>query len=100
MTVAQFVGGKVKTIRVVRFAEPRNTPTHRELRDAVRKVWEGKFQGVSCQIGWDEGTFWTIEAVVEFEDGKRGELITDGVHVAMQDHNGNSWFLRFLPSTQ
>ncbi len=100
MTVGQFEGGRVTAIRVVRFADRKSAPTHRQLRDVVRKVWEGKFQGVSCQIEWDEGAIWSIEAVVEFEDGQRSELITDGVHVALQDHNGKSRFFRLLPDAQ
>lgn len=99
-TVEGFVGGKVREIQVVRFAAWRNAPTRKELRDAVRKVWQGKFQSVSCYIAWDEGNMWSIEAVIEFEDGKRSELIMDGMHIALQDHDGKSWFIRLLPAAQ
>jgi hypothetical protein len=98
--VADFVGGTVKDIRVVRFTRMRNSPTHEELRNSVRKVWQGEFQSASCQIGWAEVTPWSIEVIVEFEDGKRSELITGGSHVALQDRDGKSWFFRLLPAAQ
>jgi hypothetical protein len=95
-TVADFIGGKVKSIRLLRVAK---FPTANQLRGAIRRVWKGQFQGASCGIEWAEVTFWSVEAVVEFDDGKRSALITDGTHVALQDRQGNSWFLRLLPST-
>jgi hypothetical protein len=99
-TVGQFEGGKVRAIQVVHFAGWRNAPTHKELRDTVRRVWQGKLQSVSCEVDWDEGTTWTVEAVVEFDDGIRSELITDGSHVALQGHDGKGFFFRLLPAAQ
>jgi len=99
-TVGKFEDGKVRAIQVVYFAGWKNAPTQEELRDIVRRVWQGKFQSASCQIDWDEGNIWTIEAVVEFDDGIRGELITDGSHVVLQGHDGKSHFLRLLPAAQ
>jgi len=102
-TVGDFVGGKVKTIRVLRTAPFRplaKPPTQDETRQKLKRVWQGKFQQFACQIDWAEGTFWSIEAVVEFGDGKRSPVVTDGVHVALQDHNGNSAFLRLFPAAQ
>lgn len=102
-TVGEFVGGKVKTLRVLRtapfrpFAKP---PALDEARQKLKRVWQGKFQQFACQIDWAEGTFWSIEALMEFGDGKRSPLITDGVHVALQDHNGNSAFFRLFPAAQ
>ncbi len=103
-TVGDFVSGKVKAIHVVRnlpLRPGRNQPrTAEEVRETVRKVWQGKFQVAFCQIAWSEPTFWSLEAVVEFEDGKRSPLITDGVHVALQDYKGNSAFFRLFPAAQ
>jgi hypothetical protein len=102
-TVGDFVGGKVKSIRVLRTAPLRpgtTPPTADETRQKLRRVWQGKFRAAFCQIAWAEFTFWSIEAVLEFEDGKRSPLITDGVHVALQDHNGNSVFFRLFPAAQ
>ena len=99
-SVGEFEGGKVRAIRVVRFAGLGNAPAQKELLNTVRRVWQGRFQSVSCYMSWDEATFWTVEAVVEFEDGRQGELITDGMHVALQGHNGKSWFFRLLPAAQ
>jgi len=100
ISVGEFEGGKVRAIRVIRFAGLGNTPTQKELLDTVRRVWHGRFQSVSCYISWDEATFWTVEAVVEFEDGRQSELITDGMHVALQGHDGKSWFFCLLPAAQ
>jgi hypothetical protein len=103
MTVGDFMGGRVKTIRVLRTAPLRpgtSPPTADETRRKLKRVWEGKFQAAFCQIAWAEMTLWSVEAVVEFEDGKRSPLITDGIHVALQDHNGNSAFFRVFPAAQ
>jgi hypothetical protein len=102
-TVGDFVSGKVKSIRVLRTARLRpgtTPPTADETRQKLKRVWRGKFQAAFCHIAWAERTFWSIEAVVEFEDGKRSTLITDGVHVAVQDHNGTSAFFRLFPAAQ
>jgi hypothetical protein len=103
-TVGEFEGGNVKSIRVVRFA---NTPAslhvkslQKDLQKELLKVWNGKFQDVYCYVAWDEGVFWYMEAEVEFEDGKRSLLVTDGSHVALQDHDGKGWYFRLLPAAQ
>jgi len=95
-SVADSMGGRVKTIRVLRFATPANISP----RDVVRKVWNGKFETSTCYVDWAEMTFWTLEARVEFQDGRQGLLITDGMHVVLQDHDGMTWFLRLLPAAQ
>ena len=98
--VGELVGGKVSKIRVVHFSHVKSSLAPDELREFVKNVWEGRFQSASCGRTWEEATFWSVEAVVEFEDGKKSELIADGVHVALQDHAGNSWFFRLLPAAQ
>ena len=101
MTVPELAGGWVKNIRIVRFSsELSHTSAVEEMRNLVKRVWPGKFQGASCQIDWDEGTFWSVEAVVDFYDGRKSTLLTDGSHVELEDHNGNRWFLRLLPTSQ
>ena len=40
---------------------------------------------------------WSIESTLEFKDGKKGLLITDGEHVAVRDHGGKSCFFRLWP---
>ena len=102
-TVGDFVGGKVKSIRVLRTAPFRpgtKPPTPDEVRQRLKTVWQRTFQVAFCQIAWAEMTFWSVAAVVEFEDGKQSPLITDGVHVALQNYNGNSAFFRLLPAAQ
>jgi len=74
--------------------------TDEERRTSVKTVWQGEFQTASCFINWDEEASWSIEAVAEFYDGRQSELITDGSHVALQDHDGKSWFFRLLPAAQ
>lgn len=99
-SVADFVGGLVKDIRIVHFSPEGNAPSNEELRNTLGKVWQGKFQTASCFIDWAEGTSWSLEAVVEFYDGTQSGIVTDGSHVAFQDHDGNSWFVRLLPAAQ
>jgi hypothetical protein len=99
-SVADFVGGLVKDIRIVRFSPERNAPTNEELRGIVGEVWQGKFQTASCFIDWAEPTFWSLEAIVEFYDGTTSEIVTDGGHVAFQDRDGHGWFVSLLPAAQ
>ena len=99
-TVGDFVGGRVKNIRVVRSAPRKGPPTAEEARKKLRMVWQSKFQVAFCQVAWAEPTLWSIESIVEFEDGKRSALITDGIHVALQDHDGKNWFFRLFPAAQ
>jgi hypothetical protein len=103
-SVGESVGGQVKAIRILRFE--RFAPLHRaelqvsEVQELVRKVWMGKSQASCCFIDWSEFNYWLVEARLEFADGHRGVLITDGHHVALQDHDGMSWFSRLLPAAQ
>jgi hypothetical protein len=99
--VKDFVGGRVKTIRVVHYARERNFSKPVEVRALVSKVWQGSFmEQAACDILWDEMAFWSIESALEFKDGKKGLLITDGSHVALRDHDGQNWFFRLEPSAQ
>jgi hypothetical protein len=100
VSVAAFVGSSVKEIRVVRTAPKTDAPATDEIQQTLGKVWRGKSQSASCFIDWAEPTYWTIEAVVEFSDGTRSEIVTDGWHVAFQSHDGKSWFIRLLPAAQ
>ena len=86
--------------RVVSCRARQSSHTNQELRNLVEKVWQGQFHSAACQINWAEFTFWSIEALAESEDGNQAELITDGSHVAVRDHDGSSWFLRLLPAAQ
>lgn len=99
-SAGEFVCGKVKNIRVVYIARKSKPPTAEEVRKSMTKVWQGKFQASFCQIPWAEPTFWSIESILEFEDGRQGALITDGVHVALQNHDGKNWFFRLSPAAQ
>jgi hypothetical protein len=48
------MGGKAKSIRVVRLAHRGNSPTPGELRATIEKIWQGTFQAGFCQIAWAE----------------------------------------------
>jgi hypothetical protein len=101
ISVGAFIGGKVTAIRIVRFSQWTGTPAAKDkMQETLSRVWNGKFQYASCQLAWDEGTLWTIEADIEFADGTQRELLTDGSHVAFQDFAGKNWFVRLLPAAQ
>lgn len=99
-TVEALAGAKVKTIRVIRATAKSNPQQVEDLRETLRHVWRSKFVTAACEIEWSEGNWWSTESVLEFEDGARGALITDGVHVGLRDHDGKRWFLRLLPAAQ
>jgi hypothetical protein len=90
-TIAAFVGGNVQTIRVIHY-DPTLTPA--QVEDQVRKVWLSWFRYAESFIGWSEGNNWTIDAVIEFDDGNRASLVTNGSHTRFQDREGNYWFVR------
>jgi hypothetical protein len=98
MTVESFVGGKVKVIRVVGY-DPKLTPS--QIRQEVRKVWLAVFWFGASSIMWSEGNRWNIQALVEYEDGKRSSILMDGwVHVQVEDREGKYWFIRLSPAVQ
>lgn len=96
LSVESFVGGKAKSIRVVRY-DPKLTPS--QIREEVRKVWLGVFRYATSNITWAEGNFWNIQASVEYEDGKRSSLLMDGwTRVEVQDPDGKYWYIRLWPA--
>lgn len=100
MVVEEFVGAHVRSIRVVHYFRQSKPPRRREIRKLLTSVWLGSFLSASCGILWSEGVLWSIECTLEFEDGKQGVLITDGIHVALRDHEDKNWFFRLLPAAQ
>ena len=99
-TVGESLGKTVRTIRVVSFAPMSDSRIFDHLKTRLLDIWTGKVQSSYCYIAWAEPTLWLVEAELEFEDGKRGVLISDGLHVALRDHNGRTWYLRLLPAAQ
>jgi hypothetical protein len=97
ITVGEFAGAKIKSIRVLRYARPNFAADPKDIPKILRNVWESTLDEAECGIVWSEATFWTIEAALDFEDGKQGLLITDGSHVALRDYESKSWFFRLLP---
>ncbi len=95
MSVEEFVGGNVKEIRVD-YYDPGPTPD--QVKEQVRKVWLGIFHDVMCRIEWDEATLWNIRATVEYEDGGKSSILSDGWHVQVQDREGKYWYLREWPA--
>jgi len=96
-TVEAFLGGKVKTIRAVRVLAGRGSAPA-EVRSRIMDVWLGVFGLASCAMMWSEMTRWNLEASVEYEDGSLGTILTDGVHVALQDRKGRVWYIRLWPA--
>lgn len=100
LSVAESLVERVNTIRVIGFAPQFSKQKFSQLRETVLSVWNGKVQSSTCFMNWAEGELWSVEARLEFEDGKRGVLITDGMHVALKGHDGTTWFFRLLPAAQ
>ena len=93
-SIGEFIGGTAKIVRVTRYVHTMDSVVDSEPQAILRKVWSGQFKSAACQINWAEVTVWSTEGVVELDDGKRSRLITDGYHIALQDHAGRSWFIR------
>jgi hypothetical protein len=97
ISIEQFVGGKVKQIRVVRFISsgPVNPDDLERIREEVRRVWFRNVGTASPSIFWAEGSPWNIEAVVDFEDGQHTAILMDDwLHAQVQDRKGRFWFIR------
>jgi len=92
LSIESFVGGRVKSIHVVRYD---SQLTMSQIREEVQKVWLSVFADAAAAIGWSEGNGWNIEASIEYEDGKHSSIPMDGwIHVQVQDHQGKYWFVR------
>jgi hypothetical protein len=102
ISLQELAGHSVKAIHVTAYRLNASAPSkdRKDIRQQVLDVWLGKFRTAFCQISWAENTNWSINASVEFDDGKRGALLTDGSHVRLLDHDGKFWFLRLLPAAQ
>ena len=91
-TAEAIFGETIQSIRILHVADP---PM---IRDApgkeLAKVWNSKIQDAACFMMWSEMATWNIEALVQFTDGKKSEVFTDGFHLAFQDHGGRAWFTR------
>jgi len=42
----------------------------------------------TCQIEWAENNMWNVRATVVDADRKKSSLLTDGLHVQVQDRDG------------
>jgi hypothetical protein len=100
INISDFVGAKVSRIFVLHTAPKEKPFTNAELTALLIKVWQGQFQSASCYIPWAEATYWSVGAAMEFTDSSQAGLLTDGTHVAIQNHSGQTFFLRLLPAAQ
>jgi hypothetical protein len=99
-SVQRFLGGKVKSIRVLRALQMRGAGAlgSSEVQTRVLQTWRGIIVEGSCAIDWAEANFWDVEASVEYEDGKRTAMIFDrSHHLALEDRDGQTWFIRLWP---
>ncbi len=93
---------KALRIRVLRYrgAPGHSWPATQEVRAVVLRVWQARFTSADCNIGWAEASLWSVDAAIDYDDGRVGALLTDGSHVRLQDSAGHVWFLRLLPAAQ
>ena len=96
---ASLAGAKVSRIVVRQYQEQGWSQRYRswpEIPGEIQKVWSGPLDAVN--FPWSEPVPWNVFAVIEFESSaKRGCLVTDGVHVHLQDINGQTWLWRLPP---
>lgn len=99
-TVEAFLGGKVRTIRVVdvRAFPGRSHSDAAEIQSRIMEVWLGVFRHADGALPWSEPNCWNLSATVEFVDGSHAAIMTDGTHVQVVDREGRSWFIRLWPS--
>jgi hypothetical protein len=94
---ATLAGSKVLRIAVKQYVGqywPQPFHSWSEIRKEIQQVWSVKIAGGM----WSEPVTWNVFAVIEFENSpKRGCLVTDGFHVAMQDVKGHIWFWSLPP---
>lgn len=98
-TIESFVGGEVKTLRVVGY-DAHLTPA--QIRSEIRKVWRSVLrEEPASSIIWAEGNRWNIQASIEDEDGQRSSILMDGwIHFRVQDREGRYWFGRLWPEVE
>lgn len=99
VSVAQFLGGPIKLVRVV-YADPK-AGGFAKARSLVRDVLAAPLlaPGVSSEPrlfpDWAEEDGATARALVIFEDGTVGRAETDGTHLFLEDSAGTFWWYRF-----
>jgi hypothetical protein len=94
--VASFVGGKVKSIRVI-WHDPKLSPD--QIKQAVLRIWRSTLFEISSSVNWAEVFSWRIAAVVERDDGSSSSLWFDSwIHLRVQDQRGKYWYSRLLPA--
>ena len=84
MTVGELAGQAkhpVRFIRVKMYSSGSPAANEKSIGEMLSRVWQGKFESADCFQSWDEGALWNCAAVIEFNVGAPGELITDGSHV-------------------
>lgn len=90
--VGSFVGGGVKSIRVIRY-NPKLTPD--QIKREVLGVWRATLLHASNFIDWSEGSDWHIEAMVDHDDGSSSSLLFDNwMHLHVRDRIGKYWYMR------
>lgn len=99
-TLQDLLGGKVKEIQVIRVtplqpSAPQVTGLYTPPAVlAVKRALRRRIQDGNCAQVWTERPAWTVQADIQFEDGIKRKLFTDGTFVAAQDRSGRAWFLR------
>jgi hypothetical protein len=107
-TLQDLLGAKVKEIDIVRvtpnpssmpsvtgtFTPPAVTAIKRALRRRISTsdCAQHPLATASGQIPFSGA----VQADIQFEDGIKRKLITDGSSVAVQDRTGRTWFLRLV----
>jgi len=64
------------------------------VEKTLRQLWDSRAEGPSDRITWAEGEHWSIDAQIEYRNGRKGRLVTDGAHTCIEDAAGRVWFFR------
>lgn len=102
-TLQDILGGaKVKEIQIVRVTPTQaSTPSVTGVYTppavlAIKRALRRRIQDGGCTLSWAEPVGWTVQADIQFEDGIKRKLFTNGTYVAAQDRTGRTWFLRLV----
>jgi hypothetical protein len=98
VTVLDFLGGKIRFIRVVFYNMSLKTfQGAKSLLDSVLNavIISPGHPDPGLQIDWAEGTTSLVVAEVIFDNGTMGRIETDGWHVFFEDNQGTYWWHRW-----
>ena len=94
---ALFPGQELRRIVVIRYSATASGLTPERVRMALFELSRREIETPTGFINWSEMNTWSIDAQIEFSNGPKMRMLTDGSHTCLIDEAGRPWFFRISP---